>query len=637
VPTWSKGIHSARRRLQYKVQVHRWTVRQGQYLASFSDRRGEAAPQQPPGTSPLASGSWPQRSASSPEPSLPADGRLSAAATPTNESAASLPSPSPAPSGAAYSFAVGRGQPGFITSWHVLTFFLVLLGALVVSAVWLHATADVDFSHALFNMLIRLLKSTGFRQFLALIGAIVFVRLALEPTVRVVRSLLGMKGPWSQSSEYYILKEVYRPIEGLLVIAACATLVENFVPSLIAVPKKTVSYVVHAVLSLSFVIATAGVVFNVKARMVKETSWQLELNGKVTQQRRIEAIDKLLTLLTLLVSGILGLQAIGLDVNSLLAIGGIGGLAAGLAGRELLENLFNGLIIMSSSPFEVGEEVIFQTGSGREVEGIVVDVGWYRTSIRSFEREIFVIPNSVFSRTVVLNVTRKNGEWRFYEFLDLRPEDIDKASAIVADMRKVIRSHPSVIQKLHRRVFINKLTKEECGLYLSFYVAAVNRDAFMAVRQDLFMTFVDIIHMHGAQLAKRSMKVYLGESDGGRELLGLNNASGPRHNVAMTERTLHDRSSEEWEDPWFPLEEARPSSSMVEALGRPPRSPSGARRSGLTGQELAEGAVYGALAMGGTSNTRPDRSDDGDTIDMILGEWTDDVSRSKGPIQQQRP
>jgi hypothetical protein len=31
--------------------------------------------------------------------------------------------------------------------------------------------------------------------------------------------------------------QVYRPIEGLLVVAAFATLVENFAPSLIAIPK----------------------------------------------------------------------------------------------------------------------------------------------------------------------------------------------------------------------------------------------------------------------------------------------------------------------------------------------------------------------------------------------------------------
>jgi Mechanosensitive ion channel len=51
-------------------------------------------------------------------------------------------------------------------------------------------------------------------------------------------------------------------------------------------------------------------------------------------------------------------------VNSVLAIGGVGGLAIGLAGREILENLFTGLIILSSSPFEVGDEVCFTPPNG---------------------------------------------------------------------------------------------------------------------------------------------------------------------------------------------------------------------------------------------------------------------------------
>ena len=42
----------------------------------------------------------------------------------------------------------------------------------------------------------------------------------------------------------------------------------------------------------------------------------------------------------------------------------------------------------------MGDEVLFRPSSGQVVEGIVVDVGWYRTTIRSFEREIYNIPNS---------------------------------------------------------------------------------------------------------------------------------------------------------------------------------------------------------------------------------------------------
>jgi len=79
----------------------------------------------------------------------------------------------------------------------------------------------------------------------------------------------------------------------------------------------------------------------------------------VSLQRSIEATDKLVSLLISFVCVLLCVQAIGLDIQSVLAISGFGGLALGLAGREILENLFNGLLIISSRSFEVGEEIMF--------------------------------------------------------------------------------------------------------------------------------------------------------------------------------------------------------------------------------------------------------------------------------------
>ncbi len=139
--------------------------------------------------------------------------------------------------------------------------------------------------------------------------------------------------------------------------------------------QSIVQTVVRSTLSLTFVIAAARVVFNIKGRIMRETTWQLELKGDITRQRRFEAVDKLLSVLTLIVGSVFGLQALGLDVNSVLAIGGVGGLAVGLAGREILENLFTGLIILSSNPFEVGDEVLFRPVSG-QVSAVAMAASW---------------------------------------------------------------------------------------------------------------------------------------------------------------------------------------------------------------------------------------------------------------------
>jgi MscS family membrane protein len=44
-------------------------------------------------------------------------------------------------------------------------------------------------------------------------------------------------------------------------------------------------------------------------------------------------------------------------------------------------------------------------------------------------------------------------------------------------------------------------------IYVSFYVEAANRDAFMAVKQDLLLAFIDCVERNGAKLAKQRLEV----------------------------------------------------------------------------------------------------------------------------------
>ncbi|EFN53399.1 hypothetical protein CHLNCDRAFT_137199 [Chlorella variabilis] len=294
-----------------------------------------------------------------------------------------------------------------ITAYHYAMFFALLGGGLLFLALLLYFTGDIEFQRAVGKVVKRLLKTGALRQLAGILGAMVFVRYGLEPLIKNIRVLMKAQGSWEKSSEFYILRELYKPLEFLFLVAAFTTLAENFLPQLMSLPKSIVQTVVRSTLSLTFVIAAARVVFNIKGRIIRESAWQLELKGDVTRQRRLEAVDKLMSVLTLVVAAVFGVQALGLDVNS-----GEG---------------------------RVGDEVLFRPSSGQIVEGIVVDVGWYRTTIRSFEREIYMIPNSVFTRSVVLNITRKNREWRFYEFIGLRLEDLPKASAVVSDVRKILR------------------------------------------------------------------------------------------------------------------------------------------------------------------------------------------------------
>lgn len=61
----------------------------------------------------------------------------------------------------------------------------------------------------------------------------------------------------------------------------------------------------------------------------------------------------------------------------------------------------------------------------------------------SFEREVYVIPNSIFSKNIVLNISRRAKEYRFREDLCIRVQDVDKVS-----VRGVLVLHEEVCMLL---------------------------------------------------------------------------------------------------------------------------------------------------------------------------------------------
>lgn len=390
---------------------------------------------------------------------------------------------------------------------YVIMVILFLMVGVILTAITFFFVSDIELKIALTKALRKMYKSVAARQTYAILFAMVFVRFGLMPAAKGIRTILEVKTPWEKSIENYLLKEMYQPLEFLLGVAALSTVTENVLPALISVPRSTIAHVMRTIVTITFIISATRVIFNIKSRITREARWKLELEGKLTEERNIGAINKLLTFCVLTISFILCIQTIGVDINSLIQIGGVGGIFIGFAGREIFENLMSGLFLMGSRPFYVGEEIRF-TYNNESVNGIVTDIGWYRCLVKTFEREVYAIPNSIFSKTVVLNITKKNREWRFFEFLQLRLCDMDVIENVIGDMRRILKQDDRINQNLHRRVFLDKITREYIEILISFYVEAANRDAFMAAKQRLYLAFVDCVTRNGAEFAEKKLNIF---------------------------------------------------------------------------------------------------------------------------------
>ncbi|KAG8043301.1 hypothetical protein GUJ93_ZPchr2161g7121 [Zizania palustris] len=109
-------------------------------------------------------------------------------------------------------------------------------------------------------------------------------------------------------------------------------------------------------------------------------------------QDKLSAFDKVSSL-GLIALGVMALaEACGVAAQSILTVGGVGGVATAFAARDVLGNMLSGFSLQFSSPFKPGEYI--KAGS---IEGRVVAIGLTSTELINSEQLPVTVPNSLFS------------------------------------------------------------------------------------------------------------------------------------------------------------------------------------------------------------------------------------------------
>jgi MscS family membrane protein len=154
----------------------------------------------------------------------------------------------------------------------------------------------------------------------------------------------------------------------------------------------------------------------------------------------ILAISKLFTILIVITILILFNDITGMSLTTLLAFGGVGGLAIAFASQEIVSNFFGGLMLHITRPFIVGEIILFPSNN---VEGVIEEIGWYQTRIRSLSKAAVYVPNSLFTKALLINKSRATH--RPLELtLYVEVGEIKSLEPILESLTKYVQEHAQV-------------------------------------------------------------------------------------------------------------------------------------------------------------------------------------------------
>ena len=111
-------------------------------------------------------------------------------------------------------------------------------------------------------------------------------------------------------------------------------------------------------------------------------------------------------LLIWLLGIITGLNNAGYNVTSVLAGLGIGGLAFALAAQDTVANIFGGVVVLTQSPFRVGDRI-----EVNGTDGWVNTIGMRSTVIDTWLGHRVTLPNKMFTESAVVNIDARSKYW----------------------------------------------------------------------------------------------------------------------------------------------------------------------------------------------------------------------------------
>lgn len=214
-------------------------------------------------------------------------------------------------------------------------------------------------------------------------------------------------------------------------------------------------------------------------------------------QGRIDMMGKIVTIIICLVTIMLLLEASGRSIQTLIAFGGISGLAIAFASQEIIANFFSGLVIYMTRPFSVGDWVMIPE---KEIEGHVEEIGWYTTCVRTFEKRPIYVPNSIFSKLVVMTPSRMSHR-QIKEKISIRYRDKDKLQTILDDIKTMLVQHHAIDTSQRMLVHFNAFGDHSLDILIDTYSSMIDTVAFADVKQDVLLKISNIIEQQGAEIA----------------------------------------------------------------------------------------------------------------------------------------
>lgn len=201
--------------------------------------------------------------------------------------------------------------------------------------------------------------------------------------------------------------------------------------------------------------------------------------GETTVGNALRIIRLLVNVTLFAVALILILSNLGVDVTGIVAGLGIGGIAIGLAARDIFSDLFAALAIIFDRPFRLGQTVKFG-----DTVGTVEAIGLKTTRIRAVDGDEVIIANAKLLDQQIRNLADVHDRRVQLTLPLLNRNDPAALATFCADLKNLVEAEPDT-RFIH--AWLTAFAGVNVDLDLVFRVETPDAECMMAVRHKVML------------------------------------------------------------------------------------------------------------------------------------------------------
>ncbi len=271
------------------------------------------------------------------------------------------------------------------------------------------------------------------------------------------------------------------------------------------------SEVVNKIIFVLFVIAIIFEVIRSLERLldyfINKFLERSESKGRSKEQSRamIKTLQAILRVILWSVGLLLLLSNLGINVNSLVASLGIGGIAVALALQGILSDVFSSFSLYVDKPFEVGDYIVIGTDNGT-----VEKIGLKTTRIRTLQGEELVVSNQELTSTRVQNY-RKMEKRRIVFNLGVTYDTAStKLKSIPKLMKEIIKK-----EKLaeYDRCYFTEFNDSSLNFEVVMFIKSPEYEDYLKTRHKINLDIYKTFEKEGIDFAYPTQTLYINKEE----------------------------------------------------------------------------------------------------------------------------